>query len=99
MKSSKKFAKRLRMSEANQCRLQVVEESEPAPMADAPEERPHGSAGVKRELESAVKHLQEDEAGDDASAAGPIKTRAKIASDESVENATEKVRHYTYLHR
>ncbi len=43
--------------------------------------------------------MQEDEAGDGASAAGPgmkaqrvgIKTRAKIASDESVENATVKV--------
>ena len=97
--SSEKFAKRLRMSETNKHRLQVVKESEPVPMAAAHEKRPQGSAGVKRELESAVKHLQEDEAGDGASAAGPgmkakrvgIKTRAKIASDESVENATEKV--------
>ena len=98
--SSKKSAKRLRMSETNKLRLQVVEEGEPVPIAAAHKKRPQGSAGVKRELESAVKHqLQEDEAGDDASAAGPgmkakrvgIKTRAKIASDESVENATEKV--------
>jgi hypothetical protein len=97
--SRKKSAKRLRMSETNKLRLQVVEEGEPVPIAAAHKKRPQGSAGVKRELESAVEHLQEDEAGDDARAAGPgmktkrvrIKTCAKIASDESVENATEKV--------
>ena len=68
--SGKKSAKRLRMSETNKLRLQVVEEDEPVPIAAEHEKRPQGSAGVKSELESAVKHLQ-DEAGDDARAAGP----------------------------
>ena len=97
--SSEKLAKRRRMSETNNRRLQVVEEAEPVPLANVDEGCPHSSAGVKRGLELVVKQLQKDEAGDDASAAGPgieaqrvgTKTRAKIKSDETVVNITEKL--------
>jgi hypothetical protein len=44
--SSKKLAQRKRIFEANQHRIQVGEESEPAPMADAHEELPQGSREV-----------------------------------------------------
>ena len=50
--SSKKLAQRKRMFEANQHSLQVVEESEPAPMADAHEERLQGSREVKKTIKS-----------------------------------------------
>ena len=59
--SSKKLVQRKRMFEANQHRLQVVEESEPAPMADAHEERLQGSREVKTRLEADLQAEHERE--------------------------------------
>jgi len=69
--SSKKLAQRKRMFEANQHRLQVVEESEPAPMADAHEERLQGSREVKTRLEADLQaeHEREENAAEGAAAA------------------------------
>jgi hypothetical protein len=69
--SKEKLAQRKRMFEANQHRLQVIEESEPAPMADAHEERPQGSREVKRRLEADLQaeHERQVNAAEGAAAA------------------------------
>jgi hypothetical protein len=93
------------MFEANQHRLQVVEESIPAPMPDAHEERPQESREVKRRLEADLQaeHEREENAavgaaaatdGRDDEADNPKKSRTyvrpQIIQDENVENVRTK---------
>ena len=103
--SLKKLAQRKRMFEPKQHRFQVVEESAPAPMADAHEERPQGSREVKRRLEADLQaeHERQENAAEGAAAAAdgqdddadnPKKTRTyvrpQIIQDENVENVRTK---------
>ncbi len=90
--SLQKLAQRKRMFEANQHRLQVGEESIPAPMPDAHKKCLQGSRGVKRRLEAGLQaeHERAEKAAERAAAA---------ANGQDDEADNPKKQDLTYVHK